>query len=159
MEVEILVIVLMVVGLVGTVVPGIPGLPLVWAGALAYGLLGNWSTYGTVAFAAITVIAVVGSVAAYVLPARRASGAGAAWQSIALGVALGIAGIFLIPVIGLFVGGIGGVYLGERARGAEHEPAWRATVATLVGFGIGALVEILSAAVCIAIWLSWAIFG
>lgn len=157
MEIVLLAAVLMVVGMIGTVVPGIPGLGLVWAGALVYGIFEGFGPFGTAAFVVISVIAVLGSIATYVLPAKRAGDAGAHRNSIVLGVVLAVVGAFVIPVIGLFVGGVGGIYLGERSRQASHEVAWRSTMATLIGFGIGALVEILSAAVCIAIWIAWVI--
>lgn len=157
MTVTIIAALLMLLGLIGTVVPGIPGLGFVWIGALVYGIFEGFNTFGAIAFSLITALVIIGFIASYLVPAQRAGSAGANFNSIALGVGLAIVGAFLIPVVGIFIGGVGGIYLGERARGIAHPEAWRATTSTLIGFGIGALIEIIAAAICIALWLGWVI--
>jgi uncharacterized protein YqgC (DUF456 family) len=143
------------IGAVGTVVPLIPGLALVWAATLAYGLIEGFGTTGTVAFSVVTVLALVGALAGWVLPARVAGAAGAARSSILLGVAGAIVGFFVLPVVGLPVGGVAGVYAGELQRTRDGVAAWRATRATIAGFGLAALVQFGLALAMTATWVVW----
>lgn len=150
-----LVAIAMLVGLVGTIVPLIPGLGLIAAAAVAYGVAEGFGVAGSVSMALIVAFGIAGTVAGFVLPKRAAGAAGAARSSLVIGVAGAIAGFFLIPVVGVAVGGALGIYLGERARTGEHDPAWRATLATLKGFGIGSLVQLAAGIAMVATWVVW----
>ena len=145
----------MALGVAGTVIPGVPGLPIVWLGALGYGIVEGFGTSGIICFSIITVLSVAGVLAAYIVPPKRASSAGAAKSSIAIGIALAIVGFFAVPPLGFVIGGVLGIYLGERGRRADHDAAWTATVATLIGFGIGFLVELVAALACVAVFGAW----
>lgn len=152
-----IVFVVMLIGVVGTVVPGVPGLPMVWAAALGYGIIEGFGVSGTICFTIITLLTIAGVLAAYIVPPKKASNAGASMGSIAIGVALAIVGFFMLPPLGFVIGGVAGIYLGERMRQADHDTAYRATVATLIGFGIGFLIELVASVMCIAVWLAWLI--
>ena len=145
----------MAIGVVGTVVPLVPGLALVWAATLAYGLIEGFGATGTVAFSLVTVFAIAGALAGWVVPARVAGAAGAARSSILLGVAATIVGFFVLPVVGLPVGGVAGVYAGELQRTRDGTAAWRATRATLAGFGLATLVQFALALAMAATWVVW----
>jgi uncharacterized protein len=135
----------MAVGVVGTVVPLVPGLALVWAAVLAYGLIEGFGTIGTVAFSLVTVFAIAGALAGWVVPARVAGAAGAARSSIVLGLVAAIVGFFVLPVVGLPVGGVAGVYAG----------ALQPTRATIAGFGLAALVQFALALAMTVTWVVW----
>jgi uncharacterized protein len=152
-----LVAVAMAVGTVGTVVPVVPGLALVWAAALGYGLAEGFDGVGTAAFAFITVLAVFGAWLGWVVPARSAGRAGAARSSLALGVVAAVVGFFAIPLVGVAVGGVAGVYAGELWRTGDRAAAWRATVATLKGFGLAALAQLVVALGMVAVWVLWVV--
>jgi uncharacterized protein YqgC (DUF456 family) len=152
-----LVAVAMAVGAVGTVLPLVPGLALVWGAALVYGLAEGFGTAGTVAFTVITALAAVGVVAGWLVPARVAGAAGAARSSIVLGAAAAVVGFFVIPVVGVAVGGVAGVYAGELHRTGDGAAAWRATRATLTGFGLAALVQLAVALAMAATWVVWVV--
>lgn len=147
----------MAVGAVGTVVPAVPGLALAWAAALGYGLAEGFDGAGAPAFAVITALAAAGVVAGWVIPVRVAGAAGAARSSIVLGVAAAIVGFFVIPVVGVAVGGVAGVYAGELRRTGDRAAAWRATRATLTGFGLAALVQLAAALAIAAVWVVWVV--
>ena len=147
-----LVLVAMLVGLVGTIVPAFPGLVLVAGAALLYGAVEGWNA---IAVVAILALFVAGTAAGVVLPSRAAGGAGAARSSLALGAVLAVVGFFVVPVVGMPLGGALGIYLGERNRTGTHDVAWRATLATLKGFGIGALAQLAAGVLMIAVWLAW----
>ena len=63
-----------------------------------------------------TLIALAGTVVKYLVPGQRMRDAGVPAGSIVLGAALGFVGFFVIPVVGLFIGFILGIYLAERIR-------------------------------------------
>src|SRR5689334_21050907 len=126
----------MAVGLVGTVVPVVPGLALVWAAALVYGLVIGFDNVGVVAFTIITGLASAGIVIGVVVPQRAATKGGAARNSKWLGGVLALVGFVVVPVVGVVLGGVLGVFLGEVVRTRNTAAAWRATAATIKGFGI-----------------------
>ena len=145
----------MAVGLFGTLLPLLPGLPIIWAAALVYGLAEGFDGAGLVSFVLITLLAVVGIIAGFVLPHRRVSAKGAPASTVAAGVVLGMVGFFAIPVIGLVLGAVGGVLLAERARTGDWATAWTTTKELLVGFGIGVAVEFGAGIMMILCWVVW----
>jgi uncharacterized protein YqgC (DUF456 family) len=149
--------VVMAVGAVGTVVPLLPGLGLIWLAGLVYGIDQGFDAVGVAAFAVITVLGVAATVAGYVVPQRRASGAGATRTSVLLGVAGAVVGFFVVPIVGMPLGGVLGIYAGEHLRTRDAAVAWRATRATIVGFGLAALVQFVAALVMIAVWVAWVV--
>jgi uncharacterized protein YqgC (DUF456 family) len=149
----------MAVGVVGTVVPVVPGLALVWAAALVYGLGAGFGAVGVVAFTMITVLALSGIVAGIAMPKRAATRGGAAQWSMWLGGALGIVGFVVIPVVGLVVGGVLGVFIGEVVRTRDVTAAWRATAATIRGFGVAAVAQLAIGLTMVGVWASWVLLG
>ncbi len=147
----VLIGVAMAVGLVGVVIPVIPGLLLVAAAGLGWAFLaeglGPW-----IVFAVMAVVLGVGTVAKYVLPSRTLRQAGAPASTLVLGAVGGIVGFFVIPVIGLLVGAVAGIYLGELRRLSDSRVAGRSTLATLRAIGIGLLIELLAGVLAVAIW-------
>jgi len=147
--------VVMALGAVGTVVPLLPGLALIWAAGLVYGLAEGFGAPGTVAFAAMTGLAAAASIAGWVVPKRRASGAGAGRASVWLGITGAVVGFFAIPVVGLPLGGVLGIYVGEHLRTRDPAAAWATTRATIIGFGVAALVQLAAALAMIVVWIAW----
>lgn len=150
-ELEALLGIVMLVGLVGVVVPVFPGLLLVigagFLWALQRGGPGAWGV-----FAVLAAVGVAGIVASSVLPARRASSAGApAWVVGAGAVGL-VIGFFVIPVIGALIGFPAGVFVAELARHRHLGPAWRATWDALKGVGLGIAIQLGAGVVMIGIW-------
>lgn len=153
---ELLVLLVMLVGLVGVVVPVLPGLLLIWGAGVywvwADGGGGRWAVA-----AVLTVLLVAGSVAKYALPARRATASGAPRSTLALGVVGAVVGFFVIPVVGVVVGGVGALYLAELNRLGSGSAAWRSTRAVLVGVGIGMLIELVAGVMMVALWAASAL--
>jgi len=147
----------MAVGALGTIVPLVPGISLVWGAGLVYGLDRGFGAVGVVALAVMTSLGVAATVGGYVVPKRRASGAGASRATVWLGVAGAVVGFFVVPVVGLPIGGVLGIYVGERLRTGDTVTAWRATRATIAGFGIAVLVQFAAAMSMIAVWVVWVI--
>ena len=143
------------IGVVGTVVPLLPGLLLIIGAALAYGAVDGFGTTGTVAALLIVAIGVAGTIAGFAIPKRAAGAAGAPRSSLLIGALGAVIGFFAVPVIGLPVGGVAGIYAGERLRTGDGAAAWRATRATVRGFGLATLAQLAAALLMAAIWVVW----
>jgi uncharacterized protein YqgC (DUF456 family) len=152
-----LVAIAMAVGIAGTVVPLVPGLGLVVAAALVYGLVEGFDAVGVVAFVVIVALALLGTIAGVVLPHRAAGAAGAPRSSLFVGAVGAVAGFFLIPIVGLPVGGAVGIYAGELVRTREAAAAWRTTKATLKGFGLATLIQLAAGLMMAAVWVAWVV--
>jgi uncharacterized protein len=149
---ELVVLLVMLVGLVGVLVPFLPGLVLVWAAGIAWVWFDGHGPAHLFVGVVLTGLLAVGIVAKYVLPARSASGAGAPKSTLLVGAAGAVVGFFVIPVVGLVVGGVAAVYLAELARLQDLGLAWRSTWAVLRGIGIGMLVELTAALLMVGVW-------
>lgn len=142
----------MAVGLVGVIVPVLSGLLLVAGAGLVWAIMAGGAAPWVV-FAAMMLVLVAGTVAKYVLPGRVLKQAGAPTSTLVLGGLSAAVGFFVIPVVGLLVGAVLGVYFGELHRLRNGWAAWRSTVATAKAIGLGMLVELAAGLLATAIWL------
>lgn len=142
----------MLVGIVGVVVPVLPGLVLVWAAGLAWVWLDGAGPARIAVGVLLTLLLVVGTVTKYALPARSATDAGAPRSTLLLGAVGAVVGFFVIPVVGVVVGGVGAVFLAELARLHDAPTAWRSTLLVLRAVGIGMLVELATAVLMLGTW-------
>jgi uncharacterized protein len=150
---EVVVGLVIAVGLVGVLIPVLPGLLLVW-GAVAVWSLEESSGTGWAVLGVVTVLLVAGTVAKYVLPGRRLRQAGVPWWSTAVGGLLGLVGFFVIPVLGLLIGFVLGVYLAERARLPSHDAAWQSTRHALAAAGWSMLIELAAGIAMTLVWIA-----
>jgi len=150
--VELLVALAIAVGLVGILVPILPGSILVLAAILVW----TWQVGGATAWAVFgiaTAILVVGGVVKYLVPNRRLKGAGIPASTQWIGAAVGIVGFFVIPVVGLLVGFVLGVYLAEYRRlGATA--AWPSTWQALKAVGLSILIELVAGIAATCVWVA-----
>jgi uncharacterized protein YqgC (DUF456 family) len=141
-----------VVGVLGVLIPVLPGLLLCWAAVLFWAIFGDAGAAGWVVFGVATAVAIAGTVIKYLWPGRRLKTTGVPTSSLVAGGLLGAVGFFVVPVIGLVLGFVLGIWLAERAR-LGPGPAWPSTRQALAAVGLSMLVEFV-AAVCLAvIWL------
>ena len=146
----------MLVGLIGIVVPVLPGLLLVWIGVAVWATERH-DTTGWVVLAVATALALGGSALKYVLPGRRMRAQGVPGRTMVVGGLVGLVGFFVLPVVGLFVGFVLGVYLAERWRLGEHGDAWASTVVALRAAGWSMMIELLTALLIVGVWVVTAI--
>jgi uncharacterized protein YqgC (DUF456 family) len=149
---------LVAAGLIGSVLTVLPGLLLVVAGIAVWAVPRNDVVGWTVLGAAVG-IALLGSVAKYLLPGRALKAAGVPGRSLLAGAVLGIIGFFVIPVIGLFLGFILGVYLAELSRLREHARASPSTREALRAVGWSILIELAAGLLATAVWITGMIVG
>jgi uncharacterized protein YqgC (DUF456 family) len=142
-----------VVGLIGIVLPILPGLLLVLAAVLLWTFDANtpaawwW-------FAAAATVTALGMLVKYLVPGKRLREAGVPWVTLFAGGVLGLIGFFVIPVVGLPLGFVLGIYLAEYLRLHEQGPAWRSTKHALGAVGLSMLLEMLTGLVVAGIWIT-----
>ena len=147
---------LILTGIIGIVVPFVPGSLLVLGAIVGWALVENTATGWEVA--AIATVAIgLATVLRLTIPERRMRESGVPRGSILAGVALGVAGFFLVPVVGLPLGFVLGVYIVERARLGHHAGAWGATVAAVRGVGLSIFIEVAGAMVAAGAWVAGAL--
>lgn len=153
----VLVAALILVGLVGILVPAVPGALVVVAAILIWAseeaTASSWAI-----FAIAAAVVAISQIAKYTLPGRRMIDAGVPRSSLLAGATLGIVGFFVIPVIGLFLGFVLGVYAAERRRLNDGRLAASATRSALRAVGLSVLIELGGALTAAATWLFGVLF-
>ena len=139
------------VGLVGIVVL-LPGMLLVYGAILVWAVVehtvASWVTLGIV-----TVVVGATTAVKYLWPARRMRRAEVGTSALLAGGVLGIVGFFVIPVVGLVIGFILGVYLAELLRRQDLRRAWASTVHAIKGVALSMGVEFVGALAAAVTWL------
>ncbi len=145
--------VLIAFGILGVIVPVIPGLLLVAVG------IGLWSAQessvaGWTVFGVSVAVLVLGTVVKYALPGRRLRESGVPWITLAFGGLLAVIGFFVVPVLGLPLGFVLGIYLAELLRLGNHPQAWSSTLAALRAVGLSMLIELAAGMIAAAVWVA-----
>ncbi|NAZ87565.1 DUF456 domain-containing protein [Kineococcus indalonis] len=158
------------VGLVGVVVPVLPGTVLIGLAVLVWAAVQGGAAWAFSAGAAALLVA--GQVAMYLVPGRRLTRAGIPRTTLLLGGALGVVGFFAVPVLGLPLGFVLGVFLAELARSPRARPgagpaggaatprspgragaAWSSTAVALKGVGLAVALEGLAGTLAAVVWV------
>lgn len=150
---SLLVGVVMFVGLLGVIIPLLPGTALILVAGVAWALLvveqgsGRWVVVGV-----MTALFLAGFAAKYALPGKRLSGQLTRTTLLFGGVAA-VVGFFLLPPLGLLIGGVAGVYVAEARRHGNGPEARRSTVQVLQAIGLGILAELTAGVLMVGTWL------
>ena len=140
------------IGLVGVVLPVLPGALLVFGAILVWAVqVGSWPAW--TAFALACAALAVSQVAKYVVPGRRLAADRVPRTTVVVGGLTGIVGFFVVPVVGLPLGFVLGVYVVERGRLADHRAAWTSTKAALRAVGLSLLIELAGTLTAASCWL------
>ncbi|WP_434621708.1 DUF456 domain-containing protein [Arthrobacter sp. A5] len=143
---------LIFVGAAGVVIPVLPGSILIALSLLAWALAVA-SPVGWVVFAVGLVLVTAGMLSSAVLTGRTMRRRQIPGRSVLAGLALGIAGFFIIPVVGLLIGFAAGLFLSELARQRGLAPALSSSLAALKATGLGILAEFGFAALAGSAWI------
>jgi uncharacterized protein YqgC (DUF456 family) len=154
----VLVALAIAVGLVGIVVPLLPGALLVLA-AIAVWAVVEHTVVAWVALGIATALIVASTVIKYLWPARRMRQADVGRWSLFSGAVLGIIGFFVIPVLGLVLGFVLGVYLAELALRHDGRRAWASTVHAIKGVALSVGVEMCGALLATMVWVGAVLVG
>lgn len=154
----VLVALAIAVGLAGIVIPILPG------GLLVIGAITVWAIVegGTVAWMTLGVawaVFLTAEVIKYLWPVRRMRAAEVSTLSLVAGAVLGIIGFFVIPVLGLVLGFVLGVYLAELSRHRTSARAWASTVHAIKGVALSVGVELTGALLATFAWVVGVVVG
>ena len=141
------------VGVAGTVIPVLPGSFLIGLSLLAWAIWGGEGATGWVVFTVGMVFVLAGMAASAVLAGRKLRQHRIPNRSVAAGIVLGIAGMFVIPVVGLFVGFAAGLLLSELHRTRDFRTALTTSWAALKATGLGMLAEFGLACLAASTWV------
>ena len=142
-----------VVGVAGTIIPVLPGSILIGASLLAWALWGGAGTTGWVVFGIGMLFVLAGMAASTVLTGRKLKEHSIPSRSVVVGLVLGVAGMFVIPVVGLFVGFAAGLLLSELQRTRVIGTALASSSAALKATGLGMIVEFGLACLAASTWV------
>ena len=147
----VLVALVIAVGIVGIIVPLLPGILLVYAAILVWAVVEHnvtsWVTLGVVT-ALIGATTLIKSM----WPMKRMRAADVGTMTLLAGAALGIIGFFVIPIVGLVIGFVLGVYLAELANRRDQRVAWTSTKHALKGVALSVGVELAGALLATVAW-------
>jgi hypothetical protein len=150
---DLLVVVALAVAAAGIIVPVLPGTFLALGALLAWALVtGGPIAWG--AFAGMALIIGAGQVLKYLLPHKSLTAAGIPGRSILVGGVAAIIGFFAIPVVGLVVGFIGGLYLAAHVRLRDWTLARQSTWAAMKATGFSILIELGALMLAAAVWVT-----
>lgn len=155
--IDLLVGLAILVGLAGIVVPVLPGSVLILGAVLVWavddGSGGAWAV-----FAVAAALLAAGTVVKYAVPGRHLKATGVPRSSLVVGGLLGIVGFFVVPVVGLLVGFVLGVYLAETRRVGRYL-AWPSTKAAMRAVGLSVLIELAAALLAGSVWFAGALLA
>ncbi len=148
----VLVALAIAVGLAGIVVPILPGGLLVFAAIAVWA----WVEGTTVAWVTLGIVAalfIAAEVIKYAWPVKRMRRADVRTSSLVAGGVLGVIGFFVIPVLGLILGFVLGVFLAELGVRRDSTRAWASTVHALKGVALSVGVELVGALASTVVWV------
>ena len=149
---SVLVALVILVGLLGIVVPLLPGTLLVF-GAIAVWAAVEHTVTSWVTLGVVAALLAVSTLIKYLWPARRMRAADVSTWSLFAGAVLGIIGFFVIPVLGLVIGFVLGIYLAELAKRRDQRVAWTSTKHALKGVALSVGVELCGALLATTAWV------
>ncbi len=139
------------IGIVGTIVPILPGALLVAGAIVVWAALTGGTTAWLIAAGAVLIIA-AGQLLKYLIPGKQLKASGVPNWVLFVGAAVGIVGFFVVPIIGLILGFILGVFLAEAARLKTFTDAWPTTWQAMKSAGWSVLIEFGSTVLAASVW-------
>jgi uncharacterized protein YqgC (DUF456 family) len=148
----VLVALAIAVGLIGIAVPLLPGILLVYGAIVVWAVVEHnvtaWVTLGVV-----TVLIGATTLVKYMWPMKRMRAADVGTGTLLAGAVLGIIGFFVVPVLGLVIGFVLGVYLAELVNRRDQRRAWASTVHAVKGVALSVGVELAGALLATMAWV------
>lgn len=154
---EFIIGLVMALGLVGIVVPGIPGLTLTWLASAVWAFADGGGSTRMILLALTTALWAGGVAFGFVLPVKASlTGVDSSrlqqQRAILLGAIFGVAGFFIIPVLGFPIGYALGTYTANFMYFQDPQRALFVTKETLKAFGISALVQLVCGSLIVLTW-------
>lgn len=148
----VLVALVIAVGLVGIVVPILPG------GILVIGAIGVWAfmvntATSWVVFGIAAALFIASAIIKYTWPVKRMRAAEVRTSVLVVGGIAGVVGFFVIPVVGLLIGFVLGVFAAELSIRGDARRAWASTWHALKGVALSVGVELSGALLATLAWV------
>lgn len=147
---------LIMIGLAGTIVPVLPGLPLMFAGMLLAAWVDDFQQIGIPMVIVLGVLALLALVIDFLSTSMGAQRVGASRKAV-IGAFVGtVAGLFVLPPLGLLLGPFVGAMGGELLHGREVGQAARVGFATWLGIAFGVVLKLTLAFAMLGLFaLAW----
>ena len=145
------------VGVLGSLVQVLPGPTLIAVAVLVWAVAVERTPLGWTVLGIAVALLVIGQVLELLLAGRRLKRASIPNRSILAGGLLGIVGFFVVPVVGLAIGLVLGIYLAEWARLGDARAALPSTRTAVGAVGIIVLVEVGTSLLAAAAWVVGAV--
>lgn len=143
---------IIILGLLGVIIPVIPGLIVALVGVLIWALdLG--SSTGWIIFGVCVALYAAGLTLQFLIPGKKMKAAGIATSTLFLGLALGIVGFFVVPIIGGPLGFVLGIYLVETGRSRDRSQSWAQTKVAVRGVLQSIGIELLAGMAILTTWI------
>ncbi|MDO5617830.1 DUF456 domain-containing protein [Kocuria sp.] len=139
-------VMLIVVGTIGIIMPILPGSITILIGLIIWAVVVQ-AVEGWIALTLGGMLVIAGMSASWVLTGNRLKQRQIPNRSLLFGVIGAIVGVFVIPVVGLFVGFIVGLLASETYRQKNLQAAVESSWVAAKAMGIGILVELTCALV------------
>ncbi len=149
----LLVAVAIAVGLIGILVPLVPGSILVFEEIAVWAFV-EGTTIAWVTLGVATAILAAALLVKYLWPMKRMRSADVGTWSLLAGGVLGVIGFFVVPVVGLVIGFVAGVFLAELASRGDSRLAWASTVHAIKGVALSVGVELVGALLATMVWVA-----
>ena len=129
-----------IVGLTGIVVPVLPGTITIAIATLIWAIvIGRWPAW--IVFAIVLVLSAIGMTTSYVLTGRKLHAAEVPMWPIYVGIAAGIVGFFVIPLLGLPIGFVLGLCVSEAVRQKDIAKGFGSAWIAVKALGVGIMIE------------------
>ncbi|WP_435299476.1 DUF456 domain-containing protein [Timonella sp. A28] len=149
---DLIIALVIFVGLIGTIIQILPGSLIVAGAIFVWALLTGGTTAWVICVLSFLVIA-AGAVIKYVLAGSHMKRSRLRNSSIIVGLVAGAILFFVIPVIGLPIGFVLGVFLSEYLHTQDFTAAKASTIVALKATGITILVELGAALIATGLWI------
>jgi len=140
------------VGLVCIVVPILPGGLVVFAAIAVWAVLVH-TTVSWVVLGIAATLFVAAEIIKFTWPVKRMRRAEVATRSLLVGGVLGVIGFFVIPVLGMALGFMLGVYVAEYMSRRSTRQAWASTVHAVKAIVLSMGVELAAALASTLAWV------
>jgi len=155
---DALIAIAFVVAITGTVIPVLPGALLAGTAVLVWALVESGPLAWTV-FTAVLLVLLAGQVLRYLIPGTSLRQAEISGWIIAAASILAIIGFFVVPVIGLPLFFVIGIWLGVVGQSKQVAGSGRRAATALRAVGVGILIEAGSVLLAMGVWLSGLVIG
>lgn len=155
---DVLVAATLLIAAVGIVVPVLPGTVLAVVALVLWATL----TGGPAAWSAVVIALLIiglGQVLKYLVPGRSMTSAGIPGRSIMIGGLAALVGFFVIPVVGILVGFVAGVYAAEHLRLGTWDAARSSTAVALRATGLSIIIELAAVLLAGSVWATAVAFS